>query len=51
MTLVLQSARYVYDGDGTQVKSVVTYFARQHYHKEANSAAETIRKIYGTSSL
>jgi uncharacterized protein RhaS with RHS repeats len=45
-----QSATYIYDGDGNQVKSiinnVVTYYVGRHYHKTVNGANVSIKKFY-----
>jgi RHS repeat-associated protein len=50
MTTLLQSAVYVYDGDGNLVKSivneVVTYYAERHYHKTVDGVNVTVKKYY-----
>jgi hypothetical protein len=50
MMTSLQSAVYVYDGDGSLVKSiinnVVTYYVGRHYHKTVNGANVSIKKFY-----
>jgi RHS repeat-associated protein len=50
MVTSLQSAVYVYDGDGNLVKSiineVVTYYAGRHYHKTVDGVNETVKKYY-----
>jgi hypothetical protein len=50
MVTSLQSAVYVYDGDGNLVKSivneVVTYYAGRHYHKAVDGVDVTVKKYY-----
>jgi hypothetical protein len=50
MMASLQSAEYVYDGDGNLVKSigneVVTYYAGRHYHKTVDGVNVTVKKYY-----
>jgi RHS repeat-associated protein len=50
MMTSLQSATYIYDGDGNQVKSiinnVVTYYVGRHYHKTVDGANVSIKKFY-----
>jgi hypothetical protein len=50
MVTSLQSAVYVYDGDGNLVKSiineVVTYYAGRHYHKTVDGVNVTVKKYY-----
>jgi hypothetical protein len=50
MVTSLQSAVYVYDGDGNLVKSVinevVTYYVGRHYHKTVDGVDVTVKKYY-----
>jgi hypothetical protein len=50
----LQSAEYVYDGDGNMVKAVVndvvTYYPGRHYNEKVNGSTSTVKKFYTMGS-
>jgi hypothetical protein len=51
----LQSAEYVYDGDGNMVKAVVndvvTYYPGRHYNEEVDNSVSTVKKFYTMGNL
>ena len=51
----LESAIYIYDGDGTMVKSIIngvmTFYPGRHYNLSMDGETESIQKSYAFGSM